>query len=33
VNITRFIAGGMFAVALSAGVQLWFDYPNPYLSG
>jgi hypothetical protein len=33
VNITRFIAGGMFAFALSGGVQLWFDYPNPYLSG
>jgi hypothetical protein len=33
VNITRFIAGGSFAFLLSAGVQLWFDYPNPYLSG
>jgi hypothetical protein len=32
VNITRFIAGGSFAFLLSAGVQLWFDYPNPYLS-
>jgi hypothetical protein len=33
VNITRFIAGGSFAFLLGAGVQLWFDYPNPYLSG
>ena len=33
VNITRFIAGGSFAFLVGAGVQLWFDYPNPYLSG
>jgi hypothetical protein len=33
VNITRFLAGGMFAFALSAGVQYLGDVGNPYLSG
>jgi hypothetical protein len=32
VNITRFLAGGMFAFAPSAGVQYLGDVGNPYLS-
>jgi hypothetical protein len=33
VNIARFLAGGLFAFALSAGVQYLGDVGNPYLSG
>jgi hypothetical protein len=32
VNITRFVASGIFAFALSAGVQYLGDVGNPYLS-